>query len=138
MIEPVYVYYRISNFYNNHKDFSKSRDNSQIRGEIIKYDELDDGCENQKMVKNMFRDEHEKYHTYAGNEISAHAVANPCGLIAKNFFKDQFEILNGSEHKIKISEKGIADYYDVNYNFKRNENSKNTQIIDVEDGKVYI
>lgn len=39
---PVYVYYQLDNFYQNHRRYVKSRDSSQLNGNYIKPDKLGD------------------------------------------------------------------------------------------------
>lgn len=55
-----------------------------------------------------------------GGIINPNDPATPCGLIAKTFFNDTFEMHTYGHTKIKISEKNIALYYD-------RENYKNTE-----------
>ena len=61
-------------------------------------------------------------------------LANPCGLIAKNYFLDSYilETLNDSV-RISINESHIANPNDKEYMFKRNSNFEKDQWIDVED-----
>lgn len=42
--KPIYVYYQLDNFYQNHRRYVKSRDNAQLFGEYKKADALKD-CE---------------------------------------------------------------------------------------------
>lgn len=39
---PVYVYYQLDNFYQNHRRYVKSRDSSQLNGQYILPDKLTD------------------------------------------------------------------------------------------------
>ena len=44
MKAPVYVYYELSNFYQNHRKYVKSLSFSQLRGEMVSADELYEDC----------------------------------------------------------------------------------------------
>ena len=67
MAPPIYVYYELDNFYQNHRRYVKSRDDNQLRGTAgLTASSLSD-CD--PMVSN-----------------STSAVYNPCGLIARSFF----------------------------------------------------
>lgn len=39
---PVYVYYQLNNFYQNHRRYVKSRDSSQLNGVYVPVDKLGD------------------------------------------------------------------------------------------------
>ena len=41
---PIYVYYQLDNFYQNHRRYVKSRSNKQLLGEWLTADELKDDC----------------------------------------------------------------------------------------------
>jgi hypothetical protein len=43
MEKPVYVYYRLENYYQNHRRYVKSRNDAQLRGqELTSYGDLED------------------------------------------------------------------------------------------------
>lgn len=66
MKAPVYVYYELDNFYQNHRRYVKSRSDAQLRGQELPASSLSD-CE--PLIRNE----------------TGH-VLNPCGLIANSFF----------------------------------------------------
>lgn len=41
---PVYVYYQLDNFYQNHRRYVKSRSNAQLLGEWLTVEDLEDSC----------------------------------------------------------------------------------------------
>lgn len=41
---PIYVYYQLDNFYQNHRRYVKSRSNKQLLGEWLTAEELKDDC----------------------------------------------------------------------------------------------
>lgn len=63
---PVYVYYELENFYQNHRRYVKSRSDAQLRGDEVPDSKLMDSCDPlwQKDGKTL----------------------NPCGLIANSMF----------------------------------------------------
>jgi hypothetical protein len=58
-------------------------------------------------------------------------VASPCGLIAKSYFNDEYQLYSESR-KIFINETGIANQFDKDYTYKREADYNHTQWIDVE------
>ena len=67
---PLYVYYEISNFYQNHRRYVKSRSASQLMGSNLNYDDVYDDCF--PLVENSTM------------------LLNPCGLIANSFFNGTY------------------------------------------------
>jgi hypothetical protein len=120
---PIYVYYGLTNFYQNHRRYVKSRDNQQLNGQYKEISELGscdpiitmmDLWENQKVMLSGER---------VTNERAATLPAIPCGLVAKSFFNDTFALYkcheddctaNPDKHaQIIIREDGIAWSSDV-------------------------
>ena len=50
--------------------------------------------------------------------IRSDDVAFPCGLIAKYFFNDTYQLINNTGNIIPIDETNIAHAVDKNYKFK--------------------
>lgn len=136
MNQPVYLYYEIENFYMNHRDFVKSRNFAQLRGDVHVDSTGNSKCVGAKYVWEIFDNITSLYKTYTGNPLNGDDYANPCGLIAKSYFNDtNFKVVDSKENEIFINEKGIANDYDRQFMFKRLANSSLTQWIDVENGK---
>lgn len=92
MKAPVYMYYRLDNFFQNHRRYVKSRNDNQLRGKPVKiYDDILD-CE-PYAVRNDIREPDFFYF--------------PCGLIAKSQFNDTFALWNGTK-PIPLRKNGIA------------------------------
>lgn len=72
MAAPVYVYYELHNFYQNHRRYVKSRDDSQLDGQVQPESSLSD-CD--PLITNA----------------TSGKVLHPCGLIANSYF-------NGKPH----------------------------------------
>jgi len=100
--KDVYMYYALTNFYQNHRRYVKSRDEKQLLGDVEKepdanckpYDKLDD--DDKPIV--------------------------PCGAIANSMFNDKIEMdykkADGSIEPVKLLRTGIAWESDKNYKFK--------------------
>ncbi|EGG23050.1 hypothetical protein DFA_05180 [Cavenderia fasciculata] len=102
MDAPVYMYYRLENFYQNHRRYVKSRNDNQLRGEVVtSYDQLQD-CEPYKSVG----DSHDPNFFYL-----------PCGLIAKSMFNDSFTVRQ-SGAVVPLQKEGIAWSSDKEKKFK--------------------
>lgn len=95
----VYLYYGLDNFYQNHRRYVKSRDDSQLLGKAVTSVTTD--C-------SPFGEE--------GGKIYA-----PCGAIANSMFNDTLEIFRKGETEdepITLISKGIAWPTDRNIKFK--------------------
>ncbi|KAL8171262.1 hypothetical protein V2J09_023066 [Rumex salicifolius] len=106
MKAPVFVYYQLDDYYQNHRRYVKSRNDKQIRNK---------GDENS--TNNCSPEER------IGNNRSAIV---PCGLIAWSMFNDtyKFSVNDGS---IPVQKKGIAWESDVKHKFGSNVYPKNFQ-----------
>ncbi|KAK2864226.1 hypothetical protein Q7C36_003380 [Tachysurus vachellii] len=107
----VFMYYGLSNFYQNHRRYVKSRDDSQLNGDLSSLKEPSKECE--------------PYRT-----IGKAAIA-PCGAIANSMFNDTLELMyidpNGSKVPIKLITKGIAWWTDKHVKF-RNPGGSNSNL----------
>lgn len=90
---PIYVYYELGNFYQNHRRYVKSRSYQQLMGEEITDNDARDQCDpvvtNQDMGKEFAWDK--------VTVLDPDAVAIPCGLIAKSLFNDTY-LLNKNQN----------------------------------------
>jgi len=86
MQHPVYLYYRLDNYYQNHRRYVKSRNDAQLRGSVVKsYSALED-CDPRKSLDGI-----EKMEDFF----------LPCGLIAWSLFNDTFTMRDnttGAKH----------------------------------------
>lgn len=113
---PVYVYYGLKNFYQNHRRYVKSRDDNQLLGKS--YTTLNSECRPYDLAKD--EDGKEKF------------IA-PCGAIANSLFNDSFQFnYTGAEdqspsRKINLLRTGIAWNTDKNVKFNNpKDNFSNT------------
>ncbi|XP_024368756.1 ALA-interacting subunit 1 [Physcomitrium patens] len=93
MKPPVYVYYELTNFYQNHRRYVKSRNDQQLRGDEVS---SLDSCKPLDKV---------------GNQTIV-----PCGLIAWSLFNDTYSFTTASGG-ILVEKTGIAWKSDVQSKF---------------------
>ena len=94
---PIYVYYQLENFYQNHRRYVKSRSNSQLLGEDLPVADLKD-CD--PIITNeqlQFTESIQKNDEGGWVLLEPKEPAFPCGLVAKSFFNDTFEIYKDAE-----------------------------------------
>ncbi|KAM4695392.1 cell cycle control protein 50A [Discoglossus pictus] len=95
----VFMYYGLSNFYQNHRRYVKSRDDSQLNGDKSSLTNPSKECD--------------PYRTSDGKPIA------PCGAIANSMFNDTFRLFNLSDgQEINLKKKGIAWWTDKNVKFR--------------------
>lgn len=115
MQQPIMMYYQLDNFYQNHRRYVKSKSDLQLDGEYISLKKIKDSgdCEpvetNQEMEKNV---------SLSGLELNPNEVAVPCGLIAKSFFNDTYQLKNEKGEPITIDESNIAWEADKKLKYK--------------------
>lgn len=102
MSAPVYLYYRLDNYYQNHRRYVKSRNDNQLRGLATAYADLRD-CD--------------PYISY-GDSKNKNDIYVPCGLIAKSVFNDTFALFRGDGTPIPLRKEGIAWASDRDKKFK--------------------
>lgn len=110
---PVYVYYQIDNYYQNHRRYVKSRDWLQLGGKYKPVEKLGD-CDPVITVGDMWPHQRK---SVSGKDLSPKEPAMPCGLVAKSVFNDTFELKDEKGKTIKIEENGIAWKSDLEFKF---------------------
>lgn len=137
---PIYVYYQLDNFYQNHRRYVKSRDNEQLAGKYKDTTQLS-SCDPIIKVSDLW--ENQKYNIN-GVKLDDDEPAIPCGLVAKSFFNDTFELWkygeNGAENtNITIFDSNIAWTSDVAYKFDnvkvQGKTYQDVQWVDMKNGK---
>ena len=115
MTGPVFVYYGLDNFYQNHRRYVKSRDDLQLAGTLTDYSPTAVQSSCTPMV------------TYRADGTQVTQVLNPCGLIASSMFNDTISLVSASGSASAASvpthwtESGIAWPSDVAYKYANNE-----------------
>ncbi|KAJ3439645.1 cell cycle control protein [Anaeramoeba flamelloides] len=102
MKKPVYFYYELTNFHQNHRRFLKSRCDSQLRGEDISFSDIAD-CQPLQSRNNK------KDYKY---------IYKPCGLISWNTFNDTYSLMTESKNNVSFTSEGISWNSDVGKKFK--------------------
>ncbi|XP_059842616.1 cell cycle control protein 50A-like isoform X2 [Hypanus sabinus] len=108
----VFMYYGLSNFYQNHRRYVKSRDDSQLNGDKSSLTEPSKECEPYRM--------------------SGKLPIAPCGAIANSLFNDTLKLYyvdNGTELEIPLIKKGIAWWTDKNVKFRNPSGASNLSYI---------
>ncbi|KAM3165596.1 Cell division control protein 50 [Lachancea thermotolerans] len=94
--KSIYIYYRLTNFFQNHRKYVQSFDIDQLKGKAVDEDSLNDDC-------NPLKSEGDK-------------VIYPCGLIANSLFNDTFagvlKGVNDTDTDYQLSNKNIAWHAD--------------------------
>ena len=99
---PVYVYYEVKNFYQNHREYMKSRSYKQLMGKDLNKEEISE-CKGVTEGSDLYD------HTYIdGTTINDTDIANPCGLVARSVFNDTMVMTDSTGKEVKISTEGIA------------------------------
>lgn len=127
MTQPVFLYYGIDNFYQNHRLYIASQSASQLAGTDISLSDAKTSCTsavtNQDLGVTV---------SWNGVTLDPTAAASPCGLVAKSYFTDTFELFRDSD-VIPLNENGISwPANNVGVKFKQTPDSANTQWINPE------
>jgi hypothetical protein len=119
MKPPILVYYELTNFHQNHRNYFQSRDDVQLLGKVGGQTSVQgELCDPLNRVGNM--------------------TLNPCGLIANTFFNDYFTLTEGLDStggRLEMIEKGIAWSSDIEYMYKQPDgfNFSECPLVDGED-----
>jgi hypothetical protein len=92
MTAPVMVYYQLNNFYQNHRRYVKSKSNSQLAGSALSKSDLTSDCDPIVTMGDLGLNK-----SIDGTVLTPDTPANPCGLIAKSLFNDQYNLTNNSD-----------------------------------------
>jgi len=98
MVAPIYLYYQLENFHQNHRRYVKSRSDAQLRGDLVPASQMTD-CD-----PRLFDPKGKIYY--------------PCGLIAASLFNDTISMQAPDGKDVVLRKKGIAWPSDVETKFK--------------------
>ncbi|CAI0555429.1 unnamed protein product [Linum tenue] len=104
MKAPIYIYYELDNFYQNHRRYVKSRNDMQLRSNSSQDDTSN--CKPEDLIN--------------GTAIV------PCGLIAWSLFNDTYSFSRGNE-SLNVNKKDISWKSDRDHKFGDNVFPKNFQ-----------
>ncbi|ODV95533.1 hypothetical protein PACTADRAFT_50244 [Pachysolen tannophilus NRRL Y-2460] len=82
---PIYLYYKLTNFYQNHREYVKSYDLNQLKGDAVTESNLDSECKPLKTLNDK--------------------IIYPCGLVANSVFNDSI-----SSSALQSSSGDSSDY----------------------------
>lgn len=107
---PIYLYYQLTNFYQNHRRYYLSRSLYQLTGELLDDDDVELACNP----------------LYKNDSL----LLNPCGLIANSFFNDEISLNRGDSDPSnkKLDETGISIYSDRDQLFKQVNGFKSKKV----------
>jgi hypothetical protein len=120
--EPVFIYYQLENFYQNHRRYVKSRSNKQLLGEVpelpINQDEIEDVLSDCAPIYTN-KDAERTVAADGVTVLDPNAAAHPCGLVAKSFFNDTYTLYTDSPtpQLVELDESDIAWKSDVDNKF---------------------
>ncbi|PNY10375.1 ala-interacting subunit 3-like protein [Trifolium pratense] len=104
MKSPIYVYYQLDNFYQNHRRYVKSRSDEQLRN--LKDESSTSTCKPEESANNM--------------------TIVPCGLIAWSLFNDTYSF-SVNKTKLTVNKRGISWKSDREHKFGKNVFPRNFQ-----------
>jgi hypothetical protein len=104
MKHPVYVYYQLENFYQNHRRYVKSRNDAQLRSP---------------------KEEHDVKTCAPEDNVGGEPIV-PCGLVAWSLFNDTYSFSRNSQ-QLLVNKKGISWKSDRENKFGKNVFPKNFQ-----------
>lgn len=129
MKPPIYLYYEIDNYYQNHRTYIKSRNNPQLNGQYQTMDQLNETCA--PMITNQDIGYGGKLAADGITILDPNAPAIPCGIIAATLFNDTFALTDAENNNVPLDSTQIAWPTDVNDKF--NNYNLSQQWLDMED-----
>lgn len=126
MKKNIFIYYRIDGFYQNHRRYIKSKSQAQLNGEDISLEDMKKSGDCEPIVTNF---DMGVYTSFDKSNLNLSDVAIPCGLMAKNYFNDNFTNWRINNENISINDSNIARKSDRD-NYKNINKSK--QWLDME------
>ncbi|XP_062107387.1 ALA-interacting subunit 3 [Humulus lupulus] len=113
MKQPIFIYYQLDNFYQNHRRYVKSRSDKQLRSN--------------KSMDDVSTCKPENY--------KGQLPIVPCGLIAWSLFNDTYNFTRGSQ-QLAVNKKGISWESDREHKFGKDVFPKNFQNGTVQGGAI--
>eukprot|EP00918_Siedleckia_nematoides_P088459 GHVU01194451.1.p1 GENE.GHVU01194451.1~~GHVU01194451.1.p1 ORF type:complete len:341 (+),score=57.31 GHVU01194451.1:361-1383(+) len=92
---PLYLYYTLTNFYQSHRRYVRSKSTTQLKGAVITDPNRLKTCQPAVTVEDVYG-------------TSDSRVLSPCGLIAISVFNDTYRVLDSSNNTIVLEEDSIA------------------------------
>lgn len=138
----VYLYYQLSNFYQNHRRYVKSRSDTQLSGTTLSDKQTLGDCDPWETFADHLPNTADDF-SFNTTDLSSIKL-NPCGLIANSKFNDTFELFRGEctsdpcsdDLTSSLRKKGISWSSDRKKKFKNIEGFNGPSLVqqaDVED-----
>lgn len=105
---PVMVYYELTNMYQNHKLYVRSRDDAQLAGHTRLPSDLYCNSDPNLAVEGVSQDSFLLVYKVDAANDTLDNVISPCGLIAKSLFNDSFTIVNASGSPVPLDASSVA------------------------------
>ena len=96
---PIYIYYKLKNFYLNHRLLVESKSWKELRGEE---DDTKDKCKYSYLMFEIFPKNSPYYTNQWNYTFSENNISSPCGLWASSFFNDTYKITFSNETPINF------------------------------------
>lgn len=121
---PSYLYYSLSNFYQNSRKYAKSRSDIMNQGRTPSNLLEVETCE-----PSLYREGRENTTSFNASDF-----LYPCGLTARSFFNDTFEVCRDKNCNefLNVTKDGIAWWTDTQYKFNKGNGPLFTEPIDGE------
>ena len=124
--KPIYFYYQVKGFYQNHRKYIQSISYAQLREGVFKEAKDLATCAPIITNKDIYKNT-----SVTEKPLDPNKPAYPCGLIARSYFNDTFRMYNvETNNEILISDSGIS--WDDDKNFKFKNYDLDQQWVDVE------
>lgn len=127
-LDSPYMYYKMDNFYANHRKYAKSRNYKQLRGESVSRGDVKEDCD--PILDN---EDIPVTTSYTGQALASASLAYPCGLIGKFRFTDTFSITDASSNAVAINSGDIAHGNDIDHKFINQGSPGTKQWLNFED-----
>jgi hypothetical protein len=129
MDEPVYLYYELTNFFQNNRYYRRSVSWQQLKGNDLDKDEVP-LCKPVRTMEDLGRIPST---LEIGTQLEDDDVANPCGLIAQTVFNDTFILLDPDGKVVPLEFDDLV-LDKVSDRYERADDWEKIQWTDVEDG----
>ena len=138
---PIFIYYQLENFYQNHRRYFKSKSIKQLKGNKCDKNDVKNDCDPIITNKDLGR-----IYSLNNKKLDENEIAHPCGLIARSFFNDSYELHYKSNENnnnnivtsINIYSDGIASKSDKKRFKNLDGDYKSIQWLDVEDERFMV
>jgi hypothetical protein len=124
MPAPVYLYYKIENFYQNHRRFVRSKSDNQLAGKSVTASEVSD-CSPLRSPDELRNIQGAYVNANGGGSRSyGSMIYSPCGLVAWSMFNDTFVLSNSTTLVCNTSDFSKVDNLPLNGSARLNRCTK--------------